>query len=188
MFTIFGETVANIIWMLIVTFILMGIFIVIVAVIKRNFLSSGICYVVYSVLSLFLLVQSYQLVGAIYATSCLNDIEVSAQPLTTREWNESFFVSLFDVGQQSLEHYEAIDKYIDHYDISLDDFASPQLVIDKIKNKLHQFIGKQVIWILCGMVVSFLITLIFVKDDSYSSNHMSTPRRDRERINRRYRR
>lgn len=188
MFTIFGENVASIIWMLIVTFILVGIFIAIVATIKRNFLSSVICYVVYSVLSLFLLVQSYQLVGAVYATSCLNEIEVSAQPLTNGEWNENFFTSLFDVGKQSLEHYETIDKYIDHYDISLDDFASPQLVIDKIKNKLHQFIAKQIIWILCGMVVSFLIILIFVKDDSNSNNHISTPRRDRERINRRYRR
>lgn len=188
MFTILGETVASIIWMLIVTFILMGLFIAAVAAVKRNYLSSIICYVVYGILTVFLLVQSYQLVGVIYATCCLNDIEVSAQPLTTGEWNEDILASLYDVGKQSLKYYATIEKYIDNYDISLDDLASPQMVIDSLKDKLYQFIGGQIAWILGGMAASYLIIFFFVKDDSYSNVRSTTPRRERERINRRYRR
>ena len=188
MFTIFNETIACIVWMMIITSILMGLFIVLVSVTKRNFFSSPICYVVYSILTLFLFVQSYQLVEVIYAISCLNDIEVSAQPLTTGIWDENFFTSLFSVGKQSLEHFATIDKYIDHYNISLSDFSSPQYVIDTIKDKLFQFVGKQVAWIIGGMVVSYIVVLIFVRDDSYSYSNSISQRRNRERINRRNRR
>ena len=187
MFTIFSETVACIIWMLIITFILIGLFIILVSVVKRNFLSSTICYIVYCILILFLLVQSYQLVEVIYAISCLKNIEISAQPLATGNFDENFFTSLFSVGKQSLEHFATIDKYIDHYNISISDFASPQYVIETIKDKLYHFAGKQIAWIIGGMAISYVVILIFVMDDSYSNVHSMPQRRDRERINRRRR-
>ena len=188
MFAILGETAACIVWMLIVSSVLMGIFIAVVSITKRNFLSSSICYVVYGILTLFLFVQSFQLVESVYAISCMDDIEISTQPLKTGVWDEDFFVSLLDVGKRSLEHFSTINKYIDHYNISLSDFANPQMVIDTVKDKLQRFVGKQILWIVGGMIVSYAIIFFFVVDDSHSNTRTVTPRRERERVNRRYRR
>ena len=118
----------------------------------------------------------------------MDDIEISAQPLKTGVWDEDFFMSLLDVGKRSLEHFSTINKYIDHYNISLSDFANPQMVIDTVKDKLYHFVGKQIAWIVGGMVVSYVVIFFFVIDDNYSNAHTVTPRRERGSVNRRYRR
>ena len=187
MFEILGETAACIVWMLIATSILMGLFIAIISIVKRNFSSSPICHIVYGILTLFLLVQSFQLVESIYAINCLGKIEISAQPLRKGVWDENFIVSLFDVGKRSLEHFSIINKYIDHYHLSLSDFSDPQIVIDTVKDKLYQFVGKQIAWIVGGMVISYAVIFFFVTDDSYSKARTVTPRKERERVNHRYR-